>query len=136
MIPLGKMLASSLGFRPGSNGSSYTQLYTAFFVTAVAHSVGDIMINPSRFGISWPFFIYQALVITLEDVVIAAAWRAGVKETKWTHVMGYVWVCSWSMVSGVPWMTEVMRASGDNGVQLISFKDFPPSLCDILIGNF
>jgi hypothetical protein len=135
MIPLGKRLASFLGFRPGTNGSSYTQLYTAFFITAVAHAVGDTMINPSRFGISCPFFIYQALAITFEDVVIAAVWRAGVKEEKWTHVMGYVWVFSWFMVTGPPWTSEVVRAGGDNGVQFVSFKYFPPSLCDILIGN-
>lgn len=135
VVPFGKGLASFLGFKPGTNGSSYTQLYTAFIITAITHIGGDALINPSRLGISCPFFIYQALAITFEDVVIAAARRAGVEETKWTRVMGYVWVAIWFSVTTPQWVSAMVIAGVESGSELVPFQYFPPSLCDILI-NF
>ncbi|OAX42187.1 hypothetical protein K503DRAFT_734179 [Rhizopogon vinicolor AM-OR11-026] len=132
VTPLGKNIASFLGFKPGTSGSSYTQLYTAFFFSATIHLIGDTVLNPSRPGISCPFFICQAFAITFEDMVIAAARRAGVKETKWTHVLGYVWVFSWFIVTETPWTTAVNMSGLANGGQLLP-EYFPPSLCNILV---
>jgi hypothetical protein len=126
-------MASFLGFRPGTNRSAYTQLYTGFIISAIAHAAGDAMINPSRLGISCPFLISQAFAITFEDIVISAARRAGVKDKRWTRVMGYVWVFSWFIITVEQWMCKVIIAGGENGVQLNSFKYFPPSLCEILV---
>ncbi|OAX40700.1 hypothetical protein K503DRAFT_687010 [Rhizopogon vinicolor AM-OR11-026] len=135
LTPFGKKMASFLGFEPGTNGSSYTQLYTAFFVSAIAHLGGDAMIAPSRLGISCSFFVYQALGITFEDMVLAVARRAGVKETKWTRVIGYVWVISWFIVTATQWVTVVGVAGIESGGKAIPSRYFPPSFCDILV-NF
>src|SRR6267154_160847 len=131
LTPFGKNMASFLGFQPGTNGSSYTQLYTAFFVSGIAHLGGDAVLNPSCLGVSCPFFFYQAFAITFEDMVIAAARRAGVKETKWTRVMGYVWVICWFAVTATQWVTVVGIAGLETGGIVIPSKFFPPSFCDI-----
>ncbi len=79
------------------------QLYTAFFLSGLSHSFGDLALG-LPFGASMPFFLSQAVVITFEDALIAAARRLGVgpainlktkrKQTprRWGHVLGYIWV--------------------------------------------
>ncbi|KAG2344223.1 hypothetical protein BDR05DRAFT_882776 [Suillus weaverae] len=133
LAPFGQKMALFLGFKPGTNGSSYTQLYTAFFISGIAHVGGDAVLNFSRLGVSCPFFIYQALAITFEDMIIAAARRAGVTETKWTRKMGYVWVFCWFIVTATPWVTAVGVAGVEGGGTALPSRFFPPSLCDILV---
>jgi len=135
LSPFGKRLASFLGFRPGTKEWSYIQLYTAFIVSGIAHIGGDALINPFRLGLSFPFFVYQALAITFESMFIAAAQRAGVKETRWTRVVGYMWVMGWFSASLTSILSAILIAGAENGGQLIPFQYFPPSLCDILV-NF
>ncbi|KAG1733490.1 membrane bound O-acyl transferase family-domain-containing protein [Suillus lakei] len=133
LAPFGQKMASFLGFKPGTNGSSYTQLYTAFFISAIAHVGGDAVLNSSRLGVSCPFFIYQAFAITFEDMIIAAARRAGVIETKWTRKIGYVWVICWFIATATPWVTAVGVSGVEGGGAALPSKFFPPSLCDILV---
>ncbi|KAG1810341.1 uncharacterized protein HD556DRAFT_1436080 [Suillus plorans] len=133
LVPFGQKMASLLGFKPGTNGSSYTQLYTAFFVSGITHIGGDAVLNSSRLGISSPFFLYQAFAITFEDMIIAAARRAGVTETKWTRKMGYVWVICWFIVTATPWVTAVGIAGVEGGGAVLPSNFFLPSLCDVLI---
>ncbi|KAH7882905.1 membrane bound O-acyl transferase family-domain-containing protein [Phlebopus sp. FC_14] len=93
----GKYAARMLGFKSGSQASSYTQLYVGFLVSATAHMFGDVMMTPSILGISLTFFVSQACAITVEDVIIAAAKKVtGVKRRNiWTRAIGYAWVCWW-----------------------------------------
>ena len=42
-----------------------------------------------------PFFLWQALAITVEDFVIASASSLGMKESIWTHITGWLWVTVW-----------------------------------------
>ncbi|KAG2140225.1 membrane bound O-acyl transferase family-domain-containing protein [Suillus bovinus] len=133
LVPFGQKMALFLGFKPGTNGSSYTQLYTAFFFSGIAHVGGDAVLNPSRLGISFPFFMYQAFAITFEDMIIAVARRAGVTETKWTRRIGYVWVMCWFILTATPWFTAIGVAGVESGGVVLSSKVFPPSLCNILV---
>ncbi|KIK45417.1 hypothetical protein CY34DRAFT_801625 [Suillus luteus UH-Slu-Lm8-n1] len=133
LTPFGKEMASFLGFKPGTNGSSYTQLYTAFFISGIVHVGGDAALNFSHLGLSWPFFIYQALAITFEDMTIAAARRAGVTETKWTRKMGYVWVICWLVVTTTQWVTATVIAGLEDGKAALPSRFFRFSLCDILV---
>ncbi|KAM5531371.1 hypothetical protein V8D89_014964 [Ganoderma adspersum] len=115
----GKAVASALGFKKGSSGSAYAQLYTAFLVSGLFHSFGDVSLGVPM-GTSMPFFLSQAVVITFEDAVIAMARRlevgsAASKEGKegkegppprWVRVLGYAWVSVWfsySMREYVSW---------------------------------
>lgn len=98
---MGKATARALGFQPGSQMSSYTQLYVAFIVSGLAHSAGDAMVGPQYTGLSFSFFLLQAVAITAEDCVIGLARRAGMdtQVSTMTRVFGYVWVTVWFMIS-------------------------------------
>ncbi|OAX35425.1 hypothetical protein K503DRAFT_868279 [Rhizopogon vinicolor AM-OR11-026] len=135
VAPFGKRLTSFIGFKSGTNGSSYTQLYAGFIASGATHLAADAVLNPAHIGMSVPFFIYQALAITFEDMVIAAAHRAGMKETIWTRVLGYVWVISWFIVTVPDYISALSLAGVETGGVVMPFQYLPPSLFGILI-NF
>ncbi|PIL32185.1 hypothetical protein GSI_05430 [Ganoderma sinense ZZ0214-1] len=111
----GKAVAAALGFKKGSNASSYSQLYTAFFLSGLFHCFGDLAIG-APFGSSMPFFVANAAAISFEDAVIAVGRRLGVASNRqpsentntqedgkgkeappprWVRVVGYAWVFVW-----------------------------------------
>lgn len=94
---IGKSIVRSLGFPPGSAASSYTQLYAAFTISALAHTAGDAMLSTRMeyVGRSCPYFIAQAVAITFEDAVIGLARKAGYRKSLFTRAIGYVWVIFW-----------------------------------------
>jgi len=100
LSPLGKVTSTALGFKPGTIGSSYTQLYVAFFLSGLIHVGGDIALSfrGSAASPSLPsmrFFLLQAFIITLEDMFICVTRRLGVKYSVWTRILGYAWVTAW-----------------------------------------
>ena len=64
-----------LKFPRGTNGSSYTQLYVAFFLSGLIHFGGDFILEKRMVYRSFNFFLLQAVIITLEDFVIYLAKR-------------------------------------------------------------
>ncbi|KAI1792381.1 membrane bound O-acyl transferase family-domain-containing protein [Ganoderma leucocontextum] len=101
----GKAVSSALRFKKGSNASSYSQLYTAFFLSGLLHSFGDLALG-EPFSKSMPFFLANAVAITLEDGAISMARRLGVGSAtktkgkegpppRWVRVLGYTWVFGW-----------------------------------------
>ena len=123
LAPLGKAASTAFGFKHGTLGSSYTQLYVAFFLSGIVHTGGDIALSPhssaaSQSLFSMPFFLSQALIITLEDMVIWIAGRLGVKTNTWTRILGYVWVVAWfgwcvpEMVKHAIWAGVGIRGAG------------------------
>ncbi|KAG8935600.1 hypothetical protein FRC02_007311, partial [Tulasnella sp. 418] len=91
----GKWIAQKLNFKSGTNASSYTQLYVAFVMSGVIHSLGDrMMIGKSGMGSSMPFFLQQAVAITLEDFVIWLG-RRTFGTPYWARWVGYIWVICW-----------------------------------------
>lgn len=116
LSPLGKAISTTIGFKRGTLGSSYTQLYVAFFLSGLIHTAGDVVLShtstASRPFFSMQFFLLQAFVITIEDTLIWIAQRQGVKGSVWTRVLGYVWVVTWFgwCVSG--FVRDMIRAGG------------------------
>ncbi|KAJ4481970.1 membrane bound O-acyl transferase family-domain-containing protein [Lentinula aciculospora] len=103
---IGKFVCRQLGFQPGTWPSSYTQLYIAFFVSAVLHCFGDAMVGWEYLGASFPFFISQAFGITLEDIVIHLVRRTGLKVApRISTAIGYMWVAVW-MTFSLPWYID------------------------------
>lgn len=107
---LGKLVSNKIfKFPRGTNRSSYTQLYVAFFLSAVFHFAGEFTYERRIVSRSFKFFMLQALAITLEDFVIYISKRlllqAGLKfnpgkaNESWAEaavrVMGYCWVVLW-----------------------------------------
>ena len=54
-----------------------------------------MMVDPKYAGKSVPFFLWQVVAITFEDFVIHVGKRYGVKEARWTHVVGWLWTFLW-----------------------------------------
>ncbi|KAF9780806.1 hypothetical protein BJ322DRAFT_1081825 [Thelephora terrestris] len=106
----GKLVANKiLRFPRGTNLSSYTQLYVAFFLSAVFHFGGEFMYERRMVYRSFKFFPLQAVAITLEDFIIFIAkhllLKRGIKlnpgnpDESWAEavvrVVGYCWVTLW-----------------------------------------
>jgi len=122
LVGLGRLVANKvLNFPRGSNLSSYTQLYVAFFLSAIIHTSGDFVSEgriPSR---SFKFFLLQAAAITLEDLVayIAKQWlrprgielKPGKAGESWVEVavrvIGYCWVTLWLCLTLPVWLDEL-----------------------------
>lgn len=97
----------------GTNTSSYIQLYTAFILSGLVHSTGDAFVAWKFAGTSLPYFISQALAITMEDAIIALAKRAGAKPSLWTYFVGYLWVFLWGAYSFSTYRDLSVKAGWD-----------------------
>jgi hypothetical protein len=118
---LGRLVANKvLKFPRGTNRSSYTQLYVAFFLSAVIHASGEFMFEKRLVYRSFKFFLLQALVVTFEDFVFYAAKRLlssrgielkpGRADESWLEavlrVLGYCWVTLWFCWTFPMWTDE------------------------------
>lgn len=130
---LGRLVANKFfGFPRGTNLSSYTQIYVAFFLSGLLHSSGDFMIERRMVSRSFKFFLLQAVAITFEDFVIYTAkrlLRRGGFELKpgkaggsWAgavaRVIGYCWVVLWVCSTLSVWLDGLNAAgwgSSDKG---------------------
>ena len=118
---LGRLVANKLlKFPRGSNRSSYTQLYIAFFLSGLFHSSGDFMLEKRVVYRSFKFFLLQAVAITFEDLIVCAVEhllrRGGIElkfgrvDESWTgtivRVVGYCWVILWFCATLPAWIDE------------------------------
>ncbi|KAH9915716.1 membrane bound O-acyl transferase family-domain-containing protein [Fomitopsis serialis] len=127
---IGKACCRALGLQPGTRASSYTQLYVGFAVSGLLHCCGDLMVNPSLFGASFPFFFLQAVAITFEDAVVGIVRRSGVKfPLPLAHIIGYAWAISWLCISA-PWQINWTLKAG-----IIDTNRVPLSLIDRVAPN-
>ena len=120
---LGRLVANKLlGFPRGTNRSSYTQFYIAFFLSALLHFSGDFMLEKRLVYRTFKFFLLQAVAITFEDFVIYIAkrlvlrWRGiefklGKADESWAEVavrvIGYCWVTLWFCLTLPVWLDEL-----------------------------
>ncbi|ETW77548.1 hypothetical protein HETIRDRAFT_51982, partial [Heterobasidion irregulare TC 32-1] len=80
---IGRFFSSLFRFQRGTPLSSYTQLYIGFIVSGIMHTAGgDAMVGYKYLGASLPSFLVRPLAITLEDLVIASASKAGFQSTR------------------------------------------------------
>ena len=108
-------------FRRGTNRSSYTQLYVAFFLSGLFHCAGDFLLTK---GVAYPaikFFPLQAVAITFEDSIIYIAkgllrrggieLKPGKADGSWAgavvRVIGYCWVTLWFCLVLPVWLDEL-----------------------------
>ncbi|KAJ7132820.1 membrane bound O-acyl transferase family-domain-containing protein [Mycena crocata] len=105
----GRLVCRILGLTPGTNASSYVQLYTAFFMSSIVHYLSDYMALQSWHGGSMKFFMAQAVAITAEDGLFALGRRAGVKGGYGWRLLGYAWVWSWFALVFPTWQDPLLR---------------------------
>ena len=131
---LGRLVANKFfKFPRGTNRSSYTQLYVAFFLSGIIHFAGDFMLEKRMVYCSPKFFLFQAIAITFEDLVIYIAKRSlrrggielkpGGADESWAEVVvrvvGYCWVTLWFCSTFPVWVDELNAiglTSTDRGV--------------------
>ncbi|KAI6044222.1 hypothetical protein EDC04DRAFT_2890001 [Pisolithus marmoratus] len=95
--------------------TSYRRLCYAFVCSAFVHVCGDVVLQfriwgnfPSTsasgtidasnvIGYSAPYFLLQPVGVLVEDAVMEVGKHIGVKEGKWTRMVGYAWV--WGFTS-------------------------------------
>jgi len=136
LAPLGKAASSALGFKRGTPGSLYAQIYVAFLFSGLVHTGGDIVLSGSststvsRPFFSMPFFFMQAVVITLEDVLIRTGRRLGVKDSFWTRALGFVWVAIWFGWCVPGFAEDMIRAGGGirKSASRVDGNDMSPNL--------
>ena len=119
---LGRLVANKiLKFPRGTNRSSYTQLYVAFFLSAAFHSAGGFICETWMASRCFKFFLLQAAAITFEDLIIYLAkplWlRWGIKlnpgngSESWAEVVvrviGYCWVTLWFCLTVPVYIDEI-----------------------------
>ncbi|THH16553.1 hypothetical protein EW146_g4107 [Bondarzewia mesenterica] len=123
---IGRFFVRLFSFKKGTSGSSYTQLYVAFIVSGLMHCAGDAMVGWEYFGSSLPFFVLQALAITVEDGVIELYRRSGVRlPLKVTRWIGYLWVFVWFSFSCPIYIDWSLRADiGRTAVLPISLVQY------------
>ena len=117
----GRLVANKLlKFPRGSNRSSYTQLYIAFFLSGLLHASGDFTLEKRVVYRSFKFFLLQAVAITFEDFVMYTVkrllCRGGIEfkservDKSWVgtvvRVVGYCWVTLWFCSTMPIWVDE------------------------------
>ncbi|KZT19948.1 hypothetical protein NEOLEDRAFT_1076747 [Neolentinus lepideus HHB14362 ss-1] len=121
---IGRHCAQSLRFKRGTKWSSYTQLYVGFIVSGLVHMGGDCMVGGQYIGSTFPFFIAQAVIITVEDMVIRMGKRVGIRVPQ---LMGYLWVFAWFMLSRA-WYIQWAVDAGMGKKQPFTFSMVQPLL--------
>lgn len=125
----GKLVANKfLKFPRGTNLSSYTQLYVAFFLSALFHTFGETIHERRMTYRNLKFFLLQAVGITFEDFIVYVAKRllvqrgikpnAGKADGGWVHaavrVIGYCWLLLWFCLTLPVWVDEFSVAGSGN----------------------
>ncbi|KAI0313951.1 membrane bound O-acyl transferase family-domain-containing protein [Amylostereum chailletii] len=113
VVPIGKRIAQSFGLKQGTLLSSHIQLYTAFILSGLINSFGDAMVGWEFTGTSMPFFLIQAVAITVEDVVIALGRKLGVEPSRLTKALGYAWVFAWGSYTFSLWRDTSVEVGWD-----------------------
>ncbi|KAK8233486.1 membrane bound O-acyl transferase family-domain-containing protein [Phyllosticta capitalensis] len=87
-----------LRLKRGSFASKYTQLFVGFLASAMIHSGAAIYTVGHDTG-DIKYFMAQPAIILIEDHVIAAGRKLGIKEhPAWKHA-GYLWAWTWLFFS-------------------------------------
>ena len=121
-VGLGRLVANKwLKFPRGTKRSAYTQLYVAFFLSALVHFASDFMLEKRMVDRSFRFLLSQAVVITFEDFVIYITKRTllqrGIEfnleraHGSWgeavVRVVGYCWVTLSFCLTFPGWQDEL-----------------------------
>ncbi|KAF7360703.1 MBOAT-2 domain-containing protein [Mycena venus] len=106
----GKYLAQHLLRLPsGGNASAYVQLYTAFLISGLIHYIAETMALDHWRGGAMPFFMFQACAITVEDFILFAARKAGIRDGWAVRAVGYAWTWAWLALTLPGWQESLVH---------------------------
>jgi hypothetical protein len=96
--------------------SRYVRLFLAFYVTALLHLPGVVILGESPIALDLPkFFLMQAVGIMVESTVLHIWAAIGITTTsnvttrRVTKVLGYIWVLAWTAWTGPGFVWVVAR---------------------------
>ncbi|KZT51242.1 hypothetical protein CALCODRAFT_443331 [Calocera cornea HHB12733] len=103
---------SVLGLKKGTPLLRYSELYLTFFLSGAVHWVGSYALLRQYAGANRTvlFFLLQAAVITLEDLLVAFGKRLGIKDGWPVRLLGYVWVVAWLVLLTPIWTEPLVKA--------------------------
>ncbi|KAF7316085.1 MBOAT-2 domain-containing protein [Mycena indigotica] len=104
----GKYLTQALRFPRGSNASAYTQLFVAFFVSAIVHYGAEVFALRNWGGGALTFFMLQPFAIVVEDFLIWVGQRMGWNSPAWRYV-GYITTLGWFVWVTPIWQEPLIR---------------------------
>lgn len=88
--------------------SRYTRLVIAFLMSGLIHAHADQLMGvPNVENGAVVFFLLHAAIIMIEDVIGNAL--GDLMPTRFRHVLGYLWVCSFFAWSSPIWIYSGMR---------------------------
>jgi hypothetical protein len=94
----------------GTMKSRFSKLMSVFFLSGLAHYLGDIVRSaPARASGSLTFFALQPLAIMAEEVVQALYRRNSLLGT-WKYWFGYLWVSLFLLWSGPGFAYPIVRS--------------------------
>ncbi|OBT76848.1 hypothetical protein VF21_04730 [Pseudogymnoascus sp. 05NY08] len=96
--------------------SRYVRLFLAFYVTALLHLPGVVILGESPFALDVPkFFLMQVVGVMIESTVLHA-WAAtrstatdNATARRATKLLGYMWVLAWTAWTGPGFLWVVAR---------------------------
>lgn len=100
--------------------SSWAQLYISFSISAFVHFGGEYAMHNHSSGGALKFFLSQAVVISVEDVVTRLWERMDFGRPRFARVFGYAWVCFWFTYSLPAYADSMLRAGIPHGTRTIS----------------
>ncbi|KAL4265495.1 wax synthase family protein [Pleurotus pulmonarius] len=99
-----------LKLKPGTQISTYTQLYIAFILSGFIHFWADFIPlgrwNPGTMR----FFVLQAIGIQCEDIVIALATKLGLRPSMLSKLLGYILVWQWFAWCLPIWLDTLIKS--------------------------
>ncbi|QDS71874.1 hypothetical protein FKW77_010108 [Venturia effusa] len=85
--------------KPGTFASRYVQLFAGFIAAGIPHYLGALSAGGFEMG-EMRFFVYQAIVIMVEDHVIAFGRDVlHIKANRFWKVVGFCWTIFWQLLS-------------------------------------
>ncbi|KAF9226390.1 hypothetical protein BS17DRAFT_777171 [Gyrodon lividus] len=114
---IGNATTRAIGVSPRSRCSLLLQVLIAFFISGLVHVAGDVMLDMSRAGASFRFFLLQPIAIIAEESVISVASFVGIRKSLLTRLVGYAWVFIWLSICAPPWLdvlVDITMQAQDN----------------------
>lgn len=107
--------SSKLGLPRTGLLQRYFKVFVSFFLSALFHWAGEIVASGGIWSTgALEFFLLQGLMITIEDGVLYTCRCVGFRATRWTKILGYVWVFLWFNWS-LPYWIDIQYRNGTLG---------------------
>ena len=86
--------------------------------------------NPSYLGVSGKVFPFQAIAITVEDLVVDVGKKVSIRDGPLVKLVGYIWTSCWLLLTSLYLMREVLECGGGH------YRMFHQSVIHVSLAHF